>query len=69
MNIQLEENDIQRVHHIGKKPLSKKRPIIARVYSMKKRNEFMIGKAKLKNSEMYEKSYKQLRFDLCYYNM
>ena len=48
INIHLEQNNIQRVHRIVKIRSSKKRPIIVCFCSMKKRNEFMFGKAKLK---------------------
>ena len=56
MNIHLKENNIRRINHFGKKQLSKI-TIIARFYSTKKRNEFMFGKIKLKNSKIYEKSF------------
>ena len=62
LDINLVENDVQRVHRLGKKPRltmnvhsqqkMKSRPIIARFISYKKRNEFDFAKAKLKNNEL-----------------
>jgi len=49
----LEDNEIQRVHRLGQKRRNNEnpRPIIARFVSYKKRNEFLTNKRKLKNIE------------------
>ena len=60
LNINLNENDLQRVHRIGKKKNSsgtKPRSIIARFSSYKKRNEFLYSKSKLKQSEEYQNAF------------
>ena len=55
----LGDNDIQRVHRLGKKPTkpnSQPRPIIARFQSYKKRMEFFQAKSSLKKSEKYSQA-------------
>jgi len=53
LEIDLEDNEIQRVHRIGQKRRSNEnpRPIIARFVSFKQRNEFLTSKRELKNIE------------------
>ena len=47
LNIDLNSNDIQRAHRMGR-PSSKPRPVIARFLSYKKRNQMLFAKSKLK---------------------
>ena len=51
LQIDLEDNEIQRVHRLGQKRRNNEnpRPIIARFVSYKKRNEFLTNKRDLKN--------------------
>jgi len=51
LQIDLENNEIQRVHRLGQKRRNNEnpRPIIARFVSYKKRNEFLANKRDLKN--------------------
>jgi len=53
LEIDLEDNDIQRVHRLGQKRRNKEnpRPIIARFVSYKKRDELLPNKRNLKNFE------------------
>ena len=53
LEIDLEDNEIQRVHRLGQKRRNNEnpRPIIARFVSYKKRNEFLTNKRELKNIE------------------
>jgi len=53
LEIDLEDNEIQRVHRLGQKRRNneKPRPIIARFVSYKKRNELLTNKRELKNIE------------------
>ena len=53
LQIDLEDNEIQRVHRLGQKRRHNEnpRPIIARFVSYKKRNEFLTNKRELKNIE------------------
>jgi len=53
LQIDLEDNAIQRVHRQGQKRRNneKPRPIITRFVSYKKRNEFLTNKRELKNIE------------------
>ena len=53
LEIDLQDNEIQRVHRLGLKRGNKynPRPIIARFVSYKKRNEFLTNKRDLKNIE------------------
>jgi len=53
LEIDLEDNEIQRVHRLGQKRrnIEIPRPIIARFVSYKKRNEFLTNKRELKNIE------------------
>ena len=53
LQIDLEDNEIQRVHRLGQKRRNNEnpRPIIARFVSYKKRNEFRTNKRELKNIE------------------
>ena len=81
LNIELDEWDIQRCHRLGKKLFSndktnvgsyskkKPRPIIERLLSFKKRNEFLFSKSKMKASEKFPNIYltedlTQLRYKL-----
>ena len=60
LKINLGDNDIQRVHRLGKKPAkpnSQPRPIIACFQSYKKRMEFFHAKSSLKKSEKYSQAY------------
>ena len=54
LEIDLEDNEIQRVHRLGQKrrKIENPRPIIARFVSYKKTNEFLTNKRKLKNIEV-----------------
>jgi len=53
LQIDLEDNEIQRVHRLGQKRRNNEnpRPIIARFVSYKKGNEFLTNKRDLKNIE------------------
>ena len=53
LKIDLQDNEIKRVHRPGQKRRNKEnpRPIIARFVSYKKRNEFLTNKRQLKNIE------------------
>ena len=53
LEIDLEDNEIQRVHRLGQKRRNNENPrqIIARFVSYKKRNEFLTNKRELKNIE------------------
>ena len=53
IEIDLEDNEIQRVHRLGQKRRNNEnpRPIIARFVSFKQRNEFLTSKRELKNIE------------------
>ena len=53
LEIDLEDNEMQRVHRLGQKRRNNEnpRPIIARLVSYKKRNEFLTNKRELKNIE------------------
>ena len=53
LEIDLEDNEMQRVHRLGQKRRDNEnpRPIIARFVSYKKRNEFLTNKRELKNIE------------------
>jgi len=53
LEIDLEENEIQRVHRPGQKRRNNEnpRPIIARFVSYKKRNKFLANKREFKNIE------------------
>ena len=53
LEIDLEVNEIQRVHRLGQKRRNNEnpRPIIAGFVSYKKRNEFLTNKRELKNIE------------------
>ena len=51
LEIDLEDNEIQRVHRLGQKRSNNENPIIARFVSYKKRNEFFTNKRELKNIE------------------
>ena len=53
LEIDLEDNEIQRVHRLGQKRRNHEnpRPIIARFMSYKKRNEFLTNKRELKTIE------------------
>jgi len=53
LEIDLEENEIQRVHRLGQKRRNNEnpRPIIARFVSYKKRNKFLTNKREFKNIE------------------
>jgi len=53
LEIDLKDNEIQRVHRLGQKRRNNEnpRPIIARFVSYKKRNEFFTNKRELKNIE------------------
>ena len=53
LEIDLKDNEIQRVHRLGQKRRKNEnpRPIIARFMSSKKRNEFLTKKRELKNIE------------------
>ena len=53
LEINLKNNEIQRVHRLGPKRRNDEnpRPITARFVSYKKRNEFLINKRKLRNIE------------------
>ena len=51
LQIDLEDNEIQRVHRLGQKRRNNEnpRPIMARFVSYKKRNEFLTNERDLKN--------------------
>ena len=53
LEIDLEDNEIQRVHRLSQKRRNNEnpRPIIARFVSYKKKNEFLTNKRELKNIE------------------
>jgi len=53
LEIDLEDNEIQRVHRLGQKRRNNENPrlIFARLVSYKKRNEFLTNKRELKNIE------------------
>ena len=53
LEIDLEDNEVQRVHRLGQKRRNNvnPRPIIARFVSYKQRNEFLTNKRELKNIE------------------
>jgi len=53
LRIDLEDNEIQRVHRLGQKRRNNENPhpIIGRSVSYKKRNEFLTNKRDLKNIE------------------
>jgi len=53
LEIDLEDNEMQRVHRLGPKRRNNENPppIIARFVSYKKRNEFLTNKRELKNIE------------------
>jgi len=53
LEIDLEDNEIQKVHRLGQKRRNSEnpRPIIARFVSYKKRNEFLTNQRELKNIE------------------
>ena len=53
LEIDLEDNEIQRVHRLGQKRRNNENPhpIIARFVSYKNRNEFLTNKRELKNIE------------------
>ena len=51
LEIDLEDNEIQKVHRPGRRNNENPRPIIARFVSYKKRNEFFTNKRELKNIE------------------
>ena len=53
LEIDLEDNERQRVHRLGQRRRNNEnpRPIIARLVSYKKRNEFFTNKRELKNIE------------------
>ena len=60
LNMELNENKIQRVHRLGKKkksPTARPRPIIARFVSYKNRNEFLYAKKKLKENAIHKSAF------------
>ena len=60
LKIELNPNDVQRVHRLGKKRLTmstRPRPVIARFVNYKKRNEFIYAKSKLKDLESYTNAF------------
>ena len=59
LEIQLQANDIQRAHRLGKKTsdMKKPRPVIVRFVSYKKRNEILFAKSKLKNNQNFANTF------------
>ena len=60
LKIELNPNDVQRVHRLGKKRSTmsaRPRPVIARCVNYKKRNEFIYAKSKLKDLESYTNAF------------
>ena len=60
LGIELNGNDIQRAHRLGKKKKSltaKPRPVIARFVFYKKKSEFLYAKKKLKEDAIYKSAF------------
>ena len=60
LGIELNGNDIQRAHRLGKKkksPTAKPRPIIARFVSYKMKSEFLYAKKKMKENAIYKSAF------------